>query len=154
MNAYIAHVRQSEVRSSINIWHRVNHIQDQCTIRNNGPGLQPPYCGTIVNIHLFALLLMRWVNPDSKVQGANMGPIWGRQDPGGPHVGPMNFAILEWMSEWHDEFMAWKFFPHYWSFVMGINWALVDSRKKGLVTQSLDVSFAWDRNQLGIGGFP
>ena len=32
--------------------------------------------------------------PDSKVHGANMGPIWGRQDPGGPHVGPMNFAIL------------------------------------------------------------
>ena len=22
-----------------------------------------------------------------------MGPICGRQDPGGPHVGPMNFAI-------------------------------------------------------------
>ena len=22
-----------------------------------------------------------------------MGPIWGRQDPGGPHVGPMNFNI-------------------------------------------------------------
>ena len=22
-----------------------------------------------------------------------MGPIWGRQNPGGPHVGPMNFAI-------------------------------------------------------------
>ena len=31
--------------------------------------------------------------PDSKVQGANMGPIWGRQDPDVPHVGPMNFAI-------------------------------------------------------------
>ena len=30
---------------------------------------------------------------DSKVHGANMGPIWGRQDPCGPHVGPMNFAI-------------------------------------------------------------
>ena len=30
---------------------------------------------------------------DSKVHGANMGPIWGRQDPGGPHVGPMNFVI-------------------------------------------------------------
>ena len=29
---------------------------------------------------------------DSKVHGANMGPIWGRQDPGGPLVGPMNFA--------------------------------------------------------------
>ena len=31
--------------------------------------------------------------PDSKLRGANMGPIWGRQDPGGPHAGPMNFAI-------------------------------------------------------------
>ena len=31
--------------------------------------------------------------PDSKVRGAYMGPIWGRQDPGGPHVGTMNFAI-------------------------------------------------------------
>ena len=33
--------------------------------------------------------------PDSKVHGDNMGPIWGRQDPGGPHVGPMNFAIWD-----------------------------------------------------------
>ena len=33
--------------------------------------------------------------PDSKVHGANMGPIWGWQDPGGPHVGPMNFAIWD-----------------------------------------------------------
>ena len=35
--------------------------------------------------------------PDSKVHGANMGPIWGRQDPGGPHVGPINFAIWDYM---------------------------------------------------------
>ena len=34
-------------------------------------------------------------NHDSKVYGANMGPIWGRQDPGGPHIGPMNFSIWE-----------------------------------------------------------
>ena len=32
-------------------------------------------------------------SPNSKVHGVSMGPIWGRQDPGGPHVGPMNFAI-------------------------------------------------------------
>ena len=31
--------------------------------------------------------------PDSKVHKANMGPIWGRQDPDGPHTGPVNFAI-------------------------------------------------------------
>ena len=44
-------------------------------------------------------LLLRWVHnkPDSKVHGANMGPIWGRQDPSGPHVGPMNFAIWDMM---------------------------------------------------------
>ena len=33
--------------------------------------------------------------PDSKVHGANMGPIWGRQDPGGPHVGPINLDIWD-----------------------------------------------------------
>ena len=31
--------------------------------------------------------------PDSKVHGAYMGPTWGRQDPGGPHVCPMIIAI-------------------------------------------------------------
>ena len=56
--------------------------------------------------------------PDSKIHGANMGPIWGRQDPGGPHVGPMNFAIWEvyvarkycgaWCQLVHDDVMIWK----------------------------------------------
>ena len=31
----------------------------------------------------------------NKVGGANMGPIWDRQDPGGPHVDPMNLIIWE-----------------------------------------------------------
>ena len=31
-----------------------------------------------------------------------MGPIWGRQDPGGPHAGPINFAI--WVVYIHDLF--------------------------------------------------
>ena len=35
--------------------------------------------------------------PDSKVRGANMGLIWGQQDPGGPHVGPINFTIWDYM---------------------------------------------------------
>ena len=33
--------------------------------------------------------------PDSKVHGANMGPTWGRQNTGGPRVGPMNLAIWD-----------------------------------------------------------
>ena len=36
---------------------------------------------------------LRFVIPDSKVHGANKGPIRGRQDPGWPHVGSMNLAI-------------------------------------------------------------
>ena len=32
--------------------------------------------------------------PDSKVHGANMGPIWGQQDPGGPHVSPHELCYL------------------------------------------------------------
>ena len=40
---------------------------------------------------------MVWINPDSKVRGANVGPTWGRQDPGGPHVGHMNLATGEFL---------------------------------------------------------
>ena len=46
--------------------------------------------------------------PDSKVHGTNIGPIRGRQDPGGPHVGPINFAI--WV-------MILIHFRHCWSFM-------------------------------------
>ena len=31
--------------------------------------------------------------PNSKVHGAYKGPTWGRQDPGGPHVGSMILAV-------------------------------------------------------------
>ena len=34
--------------------------------------------------------------PDNKVYGANTGPTWGRQDPGGPQVGPMNLTVWEY----------------------------------------------------------
>ena len=35
----------------------------------------------------------RYDLPDSKIHGVNMGPIWVRQDPGGPLIGLMNFVI-------------------------------------------------------------
>ena len=47
--------------------------------------------GIIINDYI-SLCKLHHV-PDSKANGANMGPGWGRQDPGGPHVGPVNFAI-------------------------------------------------------------
>ena len=56
-----------------------------------------PYCALTGKQGVSFLNILRkracCEDPDSKVHGANMGPIWGRQDPGGPHVGPMNFAI-------------------------------------------------------------
>ena len=44
---------------------------------------------TIKRAYIYVIIIL----PDRKVQGAIMGPIWGRQDPDGSHVGPMNFAI-------------------------------------------------------------
>ena len=38
----------------------------------------------------------RGVIPDSKVHGSSMGPIWYWQDPDGPLVGPMNFAVWDY----------------------------------------------------------
>ena len=66
--------------------------------------------------------------PDSKVHGAHMGPTWGRQDPGGPHVGHVNlviwdmlvikYALMDQLDRRHDDAMTGKCFPHYWSFVL------------------------------------
>ena len=53
-----------------------------------------------VNISIHDIDLFPWnTTPDSKVHGANMGPIWGRQDPGGPHVDTMDFVIWDWIQE-------------------------------------------------------
>ena len=56
------------------------------------------------------MLLYLNIYRDSKVDGANMGPIWGRQDPDGPHAGPMNFAILASFMNWllHIFFISLK----------------------------------------------
>ena len=54
------------------------------------------------------VLRMTLNTPDSKIHGANMGPIWGRQDPGGPHIGPMNFAI--WDIIFVNIFSRWSVF--------------------------------------------
>ena len=35
------------------------------------------------------------VHPWQQGSWGQHGPIWGRQDPGGPHVGPMNIAIWD-----------------------------------------------------------
>ena len=65
-------------------------------------------------------------NPDSKVHGANMGPIWGRQDPGGPHVGPMNFAIWEYL---RDHFANYFSVKKNWNSMNNSFWSDPDSSR-------------------------
>ena len=43
-------------------------------------------------------------HPDSKIHGANVGPTWGRQDPGEPHAGHRNLAI--WVNRSFDVLFA------------------------------------------------
>ena len=69
--------------------------------------------------HLFIFAQLTKTTLDSKVHGANTGPIWGPQDPGGPHVGPMNFATLDTLCHallaraelWHVFYQS--FLEHY-----------------------------------------
>ena len=69
-----------------------------------------------INNKLVSIIRVSWTYPNSKVHVANMGPIWGRQDPGGPHVGPMDVVIwvasspasLIWSNLYYDIFDTLK----------------------------------------------
>ena len=56
-----------------------------------------------------SMQIIRHTFPESKIHGANMGPICGRQDPGGPHVGPMNFVIWVYMGRWSYDLGEWLY---------------------------------------------
>ena len=51
--------------------------------------------GFIVVLSLEWLNLFEETSLIARFLGANKGPIWGRQDPGGLHIGPMNFAFRD-----------------------------------------------------------
>ena len=78
-------------------------------LRTSNPKLRTsPEAKSMTAPSLLGLLV---IHTDSKVHGANMGPTWGRQDPGGPHVGHMNLAIWAWtVTEiqddgfWHEQY--------------------------------------------------
>ena len=53
-----------------------------------------PNCNYFHSDCYTAVCATQWdEGPDSKVHGANMGPIWLLSAPDGPHVGPRNLAI-------------------------------------------------------------
>ena len=61
------------------------------------------YINFVVSTVLATDLAVLFAIPDSKVHGANMGPTCGRQDPGGPHVDPMNFVVWDAICRQSDE---------------------------------------------------
>ena len=48
-----------------------------------------------------------YTSPDINFHGDNVGPIRGQQDPGGPHVGHMNFAIWVPFPKPSDQITRW-----------------------------------------------
>ena len=57
-----------------------------------------------------------------------MGPSWGRQDPSGPHVGPMNFAIWDCMiAVFQNSTSAWLTITN--AYILELTW--VFSRATG-----------------------
>ena len=75
-----------------------------------------------VYIYIYVYGAITWkleeIFPDSKVYGANMGPTWGRQDPGGPMLahGPCylgSASYIEWALMW---------FPLMWDFLTFFTW--------------------------------
>ena len=82
--------RRDEAHSSLGIWcvlyilrYVVNVFEQLCLL------MMTSWCGIPKSQYDLCPI------PDSKVHGANMGPAWGQQDPGGPHVGHVNPAIWD-----------------------------------------------------------
>ena len=69
-------------------WEKVNKL-DQIIKLHELLGISTGWKGWMISQPCFKINTL----PLNKVHGVNIGPIWGLQDRGGPHVGPMNFAI-------------------------------------------------------------
>ena len=78
------------------------------------------------------------VIPDSEVYGINKGPTWGRQDPGRPHVGPMNFAIWDIIPLQRSLIASW-WFTYIYNFIF---WSSTDSSQCSIHPMEL-----WDKQR-------
>ena len=73
----------TQCKTSANLHSFIHQNATKCIINNSTVILER--CRLVNNSSLPGAIQAAHNNPDSKVHGANMGPIWGRQDPGGPH---------------------------------------------------------------------
>ena len=94
---YLHHKKDSYVKYvDVLIDMEVSIVSGNSLVQNRlGKPFHEPMMTMVSKGHIVIYYHNQLLIPDSKVHGANMGPIWGRQDPGGPHVGPMNLAIWD-----------------------------------------------------------
>ena len=113
-----------------------------------------PQTHQLLDLDIVRLALLRSF-PDSKVHGANMGPIWGRQNPGEHHVGPMNFAIRVCMAASCSYLFKWYFpyRPCYYGIYSVALWVIsVFLSQIYLNFRTLDMICTWCPDFTG-GGF-
>ena len=93
----------------MSLWLEFKHLISRKCIYKLSPAkcrpnlIRPKYVITldanfVITVPVCVLETNRYRIPEGKVHVANMVPIRGRHDPGGPHVGPMNFAV--WDNLW------------------------------------------------------
>ena len=122
LNKYVLHISPCNFKKLVKWENGISSTHDNITLTTDGskkPQIteNATICSTSCSgqqpkIYKMSALLTLWENnnpsqrainaigvsmpcPDSKVHVAHMGPTWGRQDPGGIHIGPMNLAIRD-----------------------------------------------------------
>ena len=72
-------------------WMKEEQIRKKCIIAQKKYSECPECCHWLTERRILAIYL--YLLPDSKVHGANMGPIWGLSAPAGLCIGPVNLSI-------------------------------------------------------------
>ena len=81
-----------EYKKDTKVWQERSDFSDRCPWLLTGLIVLPAYVQKMINYQF-----VWYMFPDSKVHEAYVGPTWGRQEPGGHHIGPMNLAIRVWL---------------------------------------------------------
>ena len=76
------------------MFQRAGYVLCNVSSKSLTNALQITQCTAVINTVLCWTILQRLMLLDSKVHGVNMGPIWGRQDPGGPPCWPHELCYL------------------------------------------------------------
>ena len=109
------------------MWYADSNIGRALTVATLSQG----DCGLIVTTQEWDGALIKYCTPDSKVPGANMGLIWGRQDQGGSPCWPHELCYLGCYAKfllWYHKMFEGSFIE-YWTMEHLYWWLCIDSNK-------------------------